>query len=435
MATDILFNNSNRLYSLGIPEGTSSTVTQDTIAGCSLESRHTASDDAASDATKLINGELDAFVWLQMFDYSSTLRVRIVHSSEFLKLVRKQRRMGTSRAMLNMLANDQLAGAGTATGQFYLQPDVSSLWRNVGLLSNSLSVMTFWEDEQGSPLDGCPRSNLERIVDKCTQEFGFILQFGFEIEVVLARIIRDPSGGDPDYEPTTTNHSWTCMTTETASMVSLLEEIVTTLRSIGVTLEQFHAESSPGQFEFVLPPASPLVAVDTLMRARQAITNIAAQHDLRATLYPRPWPGAPGTAAHAHFSISPTTYEDAFLAGILYHFQSIAAFTLPQDASYTRVAQGIWSGGEWVTWGTHNREAPIRKISAGHWELKQFDGLANVYLAMSALVGAGYSGVSRRLELTHKDCKGVSTFPHSLVYTPVVNSHQEFENITNPCVS
>ncbi|KAK7227667.1 hypothetical protein V2G26_015670 [Clonostachys chloroleuca] len=405
MATDILFNNSNRLYSLGIPEGTSSTVTQDTIAGCSLESRHTASDDAASDATKLINGELDAFVWLQMFDYSSTLRVRIVHSSEFLKLVRKQRRMGTSRAMLNMLANDQLAGAGTATGQFYLQPDVSSLWRNVGLLSNSLSVMTFWEDEQGSPLDGCPRSNLERIVDKCTQEFGFILQFGFEIEVVLARIIRDPSGGDPDYEPTTTNHSWTCMTTETASMVSLLEEIVTTLRSIGVTLEQFHAESSPGQFEFVLPPASPLVAVDTLMRARQAITNIAAQHDLRATLYPRPWPGAPGTAAHAHFSISPTTYEDAFLAGILYHFQSIAAFTLPQDASYTRVAQGIWSGGEWVTWGTHNREAPIRKISAGHWELKQFDGLANVYLAMSALVGAGYSGVSRRLELTHKDCK------------------------------
>lgn len=406
MVVDILFNNSNRLYSLDLPAPTSNIAVHGMNTGLSLYKTSLASQDSETDAAKLVNGDLDTFVWLQMFDLSSTLRVRMVHSSEFQKLVRKQRKMGTSRAMLNMLANDQFVGAGTATGQFYLQPDVSSLWRNVGLSSTSYSVMTFWEEEDGTPVEGCPRSTLERIANKCKQDFDLTLQFGFEIEVVLAKIVRDSSASDPHYEPATTNHSWTCMTTETASIVPLLEEIVLALRSIGITVEQFHAESSPGQFEFVLPPASPLVAVDTLMQARQAITSIAAQHDLRATFYPRPWQGAAGTAAHAHFSISPTTSEDNFLAGVLHHFPSLAAFTLPQDASYARVAQGIWSGGEWVTWGAHNREAPIRKISAGHWELKQLDGLANVYLAMSAVVGAGYLGVSQQLELTHKDCRG-----------------------------
>ena len=186
----------------------------------------------------------------------------------------------------------------------------------------------------------------------------------------------------------------------------LLEEISNALASIGINLEQFHAESCPGQFEFILPPGSPVAAVDTLLKARQVVTNVAEQHGIRATLYPRPYPKAAGTASHAHVSISPATHEDSFLAGVLEHYRALVAFTLSQDISYDRVKAGIWAGSEWVTWGTQNRETPIRKISPGHWEIKSLDGLANMYLAMAAFIGSGYLGVKQNKPLTAKDCLG-----------------------------
>jgi glutamine synthetase len=184
----------------------------------------------------------------------------------------------------------------------------------------------------------------------------------------------------------------------------LLEDITETLASIGIYLEQFHSESAPGQFEFILPPDCPVGAVDTLIKARQVITYVAEKHGLRATLHPRPYPSAAGTASHAHVSISPPTKEASFLAGILHHYPAVVALTLSGDASYDRVKAGLWAGSEWVTWGTQNREAPIRKISPGHWEVKSLDGLANMYLAMSAFLAAGYAGVKEDMPLTVKDC-------------------------------
>jgi glutamine synthetase len=222
---------------------------------------------------------------------------------------------------------------------------------------------------------------------------------GFEIEVV---IFQQHLGG---WKPLTRNHSWSNVTSDVRqNALQFLEEIVATLASIEIHIEQFHAESAPGQFEFVLPPASPLEAIDTLLKARQTIQNVAEKHGYRATLYPRPYPFAAGTASHAHFSISPPIEEESFLAGILAHFSAITAFSLAQEVSYERVASGVWAGSEWVTWGTQNREAPIRKISPGHWELKQIDGLANMYLAMAALLAAGILGIAHSSSLTHKDC-------------------------------
>lgn len=59
----------------------------------------------------------------------------------------------------------------------------------------------------------------------------------------------------------------------------------------------------------------------------------------------------------------------------------------------------------WVTWGTQNRETPLRKIEDSHWELKCVDGLANPYLAMAAILLAGASGFIAREELTWRDCE------------------------------
>lgn len=110
-----------------------------------------------------------------------------------------------------------------------------------------------------------------------------------------------------------------------------------------------------------------------------------------------------------HISISSPDGEkrrvyESFYAGILAHLRAIAAFTYSNPASYDRVVDGCWAGGKWVAWGSQNRETPLRKIAGSHWEIKCMDGLANVYLAMAAIIGAGVRGVADGADLNWKDC-------------------------------
>jgi len=404
IAADILFNNSNKLYALDqkarCPSVTlSDSVTLGTTSSVTI---------AVSKLNCFMQDNPDIeFIWMQFVDYTATVRVRMFPVREFAKIVRNERRIGITLAARFLLQDDMMAPGGSAAGQFYMEPDLSSLCRNVAVSSKSATVMSFWRSEDGDELEGCPRTMLQNVVNRLKADFGIDITCGFEMEIVFLKPITNEKG-ESEYAPLLTNHSWSNMTSETRSVIPLLEEIYQALSSIGIYLEQFHAESSPGQFEFILPPNSSLAAVDTLIKARQTITHVAEKHGLRATLYPRPYPMAAGTASHAHISISPTTHEETFLAGLLEHLPAVAAFTLSQDISYARVASRIWAGSEWVAWGTQNRETPIRKICPGHWEVKCLDGLANMYFAMAALLAAGYLGVSANKPLTLKDCPGMS---------------------------
>ncbi|KAE8139550.1 hypothetical protein BDV38DRAFT_280903 [Aspergillus pseudotamarii] len=391
-AADILFHNSNRAYSLNEKLAYEAPVSANAVP---------ASSTVTLDAFMRGNPDVK-YIWMQFIDYTNTTRVRMFPVAEFAKIVRKQRRVGICLCTQLMLQDDSIAPEGSVTGQFYMEPDLSSLRRNVGIDSKSATVMTYWKTEEGAPLPGCPRTTLQRVTNNL-REHGVEVTCGFEIEVILLKPTTNDAG-ETDYVPAVRNHSWSQMTSDTRKMVPLLEEIVEALASIGIHLEQFHAESAPGQFEFILPPGSPIAAVDTLIKARQVVTCVAEQHGLRATLHPRPLPHAAGSASHAHVSIAPPTHEDAFLAGVMRHYPALAAFTLSQDVSYDRVKSGLWAGSEWVTWGTQNRETPIRKISPGHWEIKTLDGLANMYFAIAAFLSAGYLGVKENLPLTVKDC-------------------------------
>ncbi|KAJ5538183.1 hypothetical protein N7494_007662 [Penicillium frequentans] len=398
-AADILFNNSNRLYKLQLTAQYNAESTEQSLAVVGQKGA-VASD--ALDAFLQANPKME-YIWMQWVDYTATVRVRMFPLQEFIRIARNQRRIGIAMAALSMLQNDVVIPEGSTTGQFYMQPDFSSLHLNGSMVTPaalSATVMTFWKTEDGQSLEGCPRGTLQNIVEKLHKQHNINILCGFEVEVVFLKSEKERTTCDP----ATTIHSWSQMTTQTRRMVPILEEITQTLVSMGIKLQQFHAESSAGQFEFVLPPLAPLAAVDTLIATRQVISAVADRHGLRATLHPRPYPDGAGTASHTHISINPPTKEDIFLAGMLDHFRSIVAFTLSQDASYERVRSGIWAGSEWVAWGFQNREAPIRKINPGHWEIKSMDGLANPYFAVAALLAGGYLGLEANAPLTVKEC-------------------------------
>jgi len=67
----------------------------------------------------------------------------------------------------------------------------------------------------------------------------------------------------------------------------IVEEIYDVLTEAGIEVQQFHAESAPGQYEVVTGPLPPVEAIDALVFTRDTIYNVAAKHRARATLYPK----------------------------------------------------------------------------------------------------------------------------------------------------
>lgn len=437
IAVDIYFFNSNRIYGLaeeakypqlfqrcGRNPDTSAILSvsssQAAISGskarpvaeivASQESSLTTA--ASSDLVVLLsflaaNPEIK-YIWLQIMDYTSTLRCRMIPIASFISMVRNSKYPSLTNGVLRILQTDQITDGGTATGQFQLQPDLSTLATNTGhdAVSISATCETFWlEDGTKKSLEGCPRSTLRRFIELAKSEFDISFLMGFEIEICFVQRTTDPSNGKlVSFEPHAHPHAWNAVYPATLSILPIIDQIVSTLSKVGINLTMFHPEGAPGQWEFVLPPLAPLQACDMLLRTRRIISNVAFSHNFQATCYPRPYPSSCGTACHAHYSVSPISQSDSFLAGVLEHLPGILALSLPVEESYERVQGGIWAGGEWVGWGYQNKETPLRKIEEGHYEVKTVDGLANVYLAMAALIAAGLDGIRQKAPLTHKDC-------------------------------
>jgi glutamine synthetase len=417
--TQSLKSNTSKSTLVAASSSTSSSGTRATrsisteTTSAPAQSTATSSASLALLDTFLAENSSVKYVWIQFLDYTATLRVRMVPIKQFRMMVATSTFIGVTLGLLHLLQDDNVAPGGTATGQWLLSPDPTTLCLNKGLSSSSATVQTWWMEDvpnNTKHLEGCPRWTLQRQVDALVSEFGISILMGFEVEIIFMRPVFDAETSTfTEFLPLHTVHSWSNMTYQQLEALPMVEEMVAALAEIDIHLPQFHAEAAPGQWEFPMPVNEPLKAVDTLYKARSVIQNIAKNYGYKATLYPRPYNFTCGSASHAHISINGpgdtvAKYADPFLAGVLKHLPSILAFTLPLEESYARVLAGIWSGGEWVTWGTQNREAPLRKCGEGHWELKMVDGIANMYLGMAAVLSSGLAGLKEELQLEHKDC-------------------------------
>ncbi|KAF2827406.1 glutamine synthetase/guanido kinase [Ophiobolus disseminans] len=342
------------------------------------------------------------FVYVQWLDYMATIRARIVPIKEFTRMIREGDRISISQGNTGTLQNDTLTPAVNTTGQIYIEPDLRSLRRTHSKDPlKAATVLCYWRSESGAPLPSCPRTSLETLINTLQYTHATTLLVGFEIEVTF--LTRNPSNpftstskSTPDsvFSPLTTTHAWGTFSPEQFLQLPFLAEIVECLDEMGIEIQQFHAEAGKGQFEFILPPHAPMLAIDTLIQTRQVIAQIAAQHGFRATLHPKPFDAGAGTAAHAHVSLHPPDRDRAFfVGGVLQHLPALCAFCLPDESSYQRVVDDEWTGGRYVAWGTQNREVPLRRITDGRWEIRCLDGLANPYFALAAIIAAGLLGL------------------------------------------
>ncbi|OQD74850.1 hypothetical protein PENDEC_c009G04266 [Penicillium decumbens] len=345
------------------------------------------------------------FVWVYFTTYIGTNLVRVIPMPEFKRLLETNSGISVPKVILHVLPYDKVAEGGTLTGSFLLQPDPRSF--SPYLDSNKAVVMSSWIEKDKSPMGECARTKLDTLTNLIEQKSGCSVLVGFELEFCLLRQKPLPNG-KVEYKQMDIDHQWCSMTREDEMLLGILEESVLALQNVGIMVQQFHAESAPGQWEFVLPPGSPLRAVDALVLARHLVMKIANKHGYRATLYPRLSPDEAGTGSHVHLSLNSEKVDkptvESFFAGILDNFTSISAFTLPEEMSYDRVVGGIGSGGDYVCWGWENRETILRRISTEHFEIKMMDGLANPYLGLCALLAAGLDGLHQGSILSAGPC-------------------------------
>ncbi|KAF3931357.1 Lengsin [Dactylellina cionopaga] len=352
------------------------------------------------------------FVWLQFLTYTSRLLTRMVPVAKFTQMVKTSQHFAVPLPAWSLGPGHQFAEGASPCGILHLCPDVSTAYCQAGSEGTRAVIQCDCLNLDLTPFEGCPRSRLRVLHDTLRCKMGLSALVGFEIEVVFMK------SDEGVYTPINQDHHWGCVSAEDYVYISLIEDIARALRDVGIPLEHFHPESAPGQWEFVLPPDAPIRAVDTLLKARDTITNIARSHGVRATLHPRVSQDHAPTGAHVHISVNDLGNHDprqseSFFAGVTQHLPSILALTLPQDISYERVKAGTFSGGEYACWGWENKEVALRRITENRFELKLMDGLANPYLALSAILSAGLDGLSKKMPLRAGSCSMAPTLMSS----------------------
>ncbi|TFK37006.1 hypothetical protein BDQ12DRAFT_685665 [Crucibulum laeve] len=363
-----------------------------------------------------------SYVRIQWLDFTNILRFRVVPVAYFQKLMESSRPgvniAKASLGLVNLIMSEEF----TSMGEYLYVPDLSSI-RICPYAPGHASVMGWFEEKtpvkysdgkESVKVELCSRSVLKRIVEEA-KAAGIEFLVGVESEFILLQSTNPIQAVN--------EHQFSASAGLLSGSVEALvmQEIADAIQESGIELQLYHPEAAPGQYEVVPAPMAPLEAADAVVHVRETIINVAAKHGLRATFAPRVYMSSTGSAAHTHISVHAagvekpkeclSKQESYFLAGVLEHLPALPAVTLPIPASYKRVADGAWSGGTYVCWGTENREAPIRLVNADspgsrRFEMRFIDGTANPYIVLAGILGAGSAGIQTQHHLKLKDCPG-----------------------------
>ncbi len=266
----------------------------------------------------------------------------------------------------------------------------------------------------GTPSYADPRFVLKRTLQRAS-DLGFTFYTHPEVEFFLLEEPHQP-GGQPvpidqygyfDHAPHGVGHDFR-------------RAAISTLESMGISVEFSHHEGGPGQQEIDLRYADALSTADNIMTFRVVMAETAADQGVVATFMPKPFRDYPGSGMHTHVSLFEgdrnAFYEAGaeyqlskvarcFIAGLLRHAPEITAITNQWVNSYKR----LMGGGEapaWVCWGHRNRSALIRvpmykphKGNSTRIEFRSLDSAANPYLAFAIILAAGLKGIEEGYEL------------------------------------
>lgn len=241
---------------------------------------------------------------------------------------------------------------------------------------------------------------------------GFELRIGLEIEFT---VFKDKENMEPiEFNNDSNLHSL-------VSYMDDFDQIYKKLLANKIQIEAIHKECGFGQFEMVITYGEVFKVLDDYFIAKEVIAQHFRQKGLLATFLPKPQADGMGNGAHIHMSLwrnganctgsKSTPHQmslegEAFLAGILRHFDAAFHFLCPSPNSLKRISGSSFVG-TYKVWGIENKEAPLRVViplkpceeGVQHFEIKSFDHTANHYFGVAVLVSLGTLGLRESLRL------------------------------------
>lgn len=265
-------------------------------------------------------------------------------------------------------------------------------------------------EQDGAPVPACGRGTLRR-TEAALAEAGIEATIGHEIEFLLV-------APDGDRLPSTLWAQY--------GLAGVLEheafvrDVIGSATAAGIAIEQIHPEYGANQFEVSLPPQPPVAAADQLILMRLITGRAARRHGLRISLSPAPFAGGAGSGAHQHFSLTMpsgplfsggpgakgmTPAGESAVAGVVRGLREAQGVLCGSIVSGLRMRPANWAGA-YACWGTENREAAVRFVTAGpgsprgaNVEVKVVDSSANPYLASAAILGLALDGIQSEAAL------------------------------------
>ncbi|MEW6081225.1 MAG: glutamine synthetase family protein [Bacillota bacterium] len=293
-------------------------------------------------------------------------------------------------------------------GEVRGKPDLDT-FRILPYAPGAAALICDFTDLNHKPLELCARSVLKRVlagspyrVNACYENEFYFMKTGDSGEVL-------PFDSSLCFATPGMNNTH-----------EVVLEITRALESQGMVVEKHYPEYGPGQQELIIRYDEALRAADNQVFFKETVKGVASKHGIKASFMPKPFPGRAGSGAHLHVSLwdgdTNLFYDPArdfnlsemaryFTGGVLKHIRGLCAFTASIVTSYKRLVPHNWASA-YACYGPDNREAAVRVVSGQkgrenktvNLEFKPIDGACNPYLALAALLVAGFDGIENRID-------------------------------------
>lgn len=209
------------------------------------------------------------------------------------------------------------------------------------------------------------------------------------------------------------------------TLINFRNECVEILsNNFGIICDAHHHEvATAGQCEIDIRYDTLVNSADAVQSYKYIVKNIAKQHNMVATMMPKPVALDNGSGLHVNTSLwnngknlffdENDNYAEIsdiaryFCGGILEHSFALTSIVAPTTNSYRRLVPG-YEAPVYVAWSTGNRSAIIR--IPGHFRGTQFSNMkriefrapdpsCNPYLAFSAILAAGIDGIKKKISI------------------------------------
>ncbi|TVY11148.1 type I glutamate--ammonia ligase [Paenibacillus cremeus] len=344
------------------------------------------------------------FIRLQFTDLFGFAKNMTIHTDELDKALNGQL----------MFDGSSIDGfASVAESDMYLRPDLDTFqvysWK-----PNEAGVAHVYcdiYDADGHPFEGCPRHTLKRALREA-ELLGYQLNVGVEGEFFLFHM---DDKGEPVFR--IQDHAGYFALSPDDRGEEARQEIITTMKKLGYSIEASHHEVAYGQHEIDFKYDEALSCADKWMTFKQIVKSIAHKHGLYASFIPKPFARQNGNAMHCNQSLQDRYGHNAFydpnqpsklstitkhyIGGLLKYAKEIAAIANPTVNSYKRLLPGYEAPTN-IAWSCSNRSALIRiPHSRGRGtriELRCPDPTANIYHVFAVMLRAGLEGIKQQIE-------------------------------------